>query len=30
VAEYPRRDKLTGMLPGCEHAGKPTPPMREK
>jgi hypothetical protein len=23
------RDKLTGMHPGCEHAGKPLPPMRE-
>ena len=30
MAEYPWRDKVTGMLPGCEHAGKPTPPMREK
>ena len=28
--EYPRRDKLTGVLPGCEHAGKPLLPMREK
>jgi len=30
VAEYPRRDKLTGDAPGCEHQGKPSPPMREK
>src|SRR5215213_10524735 len=29
VAEYPRRDNLTGDAPGCEHAGKPLPPMRE-
>ena len=26
---YPWRDKLTGMHPGCEHAGKPLRPMRE-
>ena len=30
MAEYPWRDKLTGMHPGCEHQGKPLPPMREK
>ena len=30
MAEYPRRDNLTGDAPGCEHQGKPTPPMREK
>lgn len=30
MAEYPRRDKLTGDAPGCEHQGKPTAPMREK
>ena len=30
MAEYPRRDKLTGDAPGCEHPGKPSPPMREK
>jgi hypothetical protein len=29
VGEYPRRDHLTGMLPGCEHTGQPSPPMRE-
>jgi len=29
VAEYPWRDKVTGMRPGCEHAGKPLRPMRE-
>ena len=29
MAEYPRRDKLTGMHPGCEHQGKPLLPMRE-
>ena len=29
MAEYPRRDKLTGDAPGCEHQGKPSPPMRE-
>jgi len=29
VAEYPWRDNLTGMHPGCEHAGKPLPPMSE-
>ncbi len=30
MVEYPWRDKLTGMLPGCEHVGKPLLPMREK
>jgi hypothetical protein len=30
VAEYPWRDNLTGMHPGCEHQGKPLPPMSEK
>ena len=30
MAEYARRDKLTGDAPGCEHAGKPLRPMREK
>ena len=30
MAEYPRRDKVTGMHPGCEHTGQPLPPMREK
>ena len=30
MAEYPWRDKLTGDAPGCEHQGKPLPPMREK
>jgi hypothetical protein len=30
VAEYPLRDHLTGMSPGCEHQGKPLAPMREK
>jgi hypothetical protein len=30
MAEYPCGDNLTGMLPGCEHMGKPSPPMREK
>ena len=30
MAEYPRRDNLTGDAPGCEHQGKPSPPMREK
>jgi len=30
VAEYPWRDNLTGMRPGCEHQGKPLLPMREK
>ncbi len=29
MAEYPWSDKLTGDAPGCEHQGKPTPPMRE-
>jgi len=29
VAEYPWRDKLTGDAPGCEHQGKPSPPMSE-
>jgi hypothetical protein len=29
MAEYPWRDKLTGDAPGCEHQGKPTPPMSE-
>ena len=29
---YPWRqeDTITGMPPGCEHQGKPLPPMREK
>jgi len=27
---YPWKDSLTGMHPGCEHQGKPLPPMREK
>ena len=30
MAEYPWRDHLTGDAPGCEHQGKPSPPMREK
>ena len=30
MAEYPRRDKLTGDAPGCEHQGKPLQVMREK
>lgn len=30
MAEYPRRDKLTGMHPGREHQGRPLPPMSEK
>jgi hypothetical protein len=30
MAEYPCGDKRTGMLPGCEHVGKPLSPMREK
>jgi hypothetical protein len=30
VAEYPWRDHLTGMHPGCEHQGKPLRPMSEK
>jgi hypothetical protein len=30
MAEYPRRDKLTGDAPGCEHQGKPLQAMREK
>ena len=30
MAEYPWRDKRTGDAPGCEHQGKPSPPMREK
>ncbi len=29
MAEYPRRYNLTGDAPGCEHTGKPSPPMRE-
>jgi len=29
MAEYPRRDKLTGDAPGCEHQGKPSQAMRE-
>ncbi len=29
MAEYPRRDQLTGDAPGCEHQGKPLLPMRE-
>ena len=29
MAEYPRRDKLTGDAPGCEHQGKPLQAMRE-
>ncbi len=29
MAEYPRRDKLTGDAAGCEHQGKPSPPMSE-
>ncbi len=29
---YPwrKQDTITGMHPGCEHQGKPLPPMREK
>ena len=30
MAEYPRRDQLTGDAPGCEHQGKPLQAMREK
>ena len=30
MAEYPRRDNLTGDAPGCEHQGKPLQAMREK
>lgn len=30
MAEYPCGDNLTGDAPGCEHAGQPLRPMREK
>lgn len=30
MAEYPWLDNLAGMLPGCEHVGKPLQAMREK